>query len=155
MKKTSIRFERDASLDGIEVVIRAREQDAAVTALMEKLTGHSPDRLTATDANGNLRPIREEDIILAAVSGKMVNVVTPDGSWYMRQTLQALEAQLDNRRFVRVSRYELINLDRVIRYDFTAAGILRIEMTGGMETWASRRCIPVIRRRLRGREEGE
>ena len=82
----------------------------------------------------------------------MVHVVTSNGSWYTRRTLQSLESDLAGRRFVRISRHELVNLDKVVRYDFTIAGSLRLELVGGMETWASRRCIPDIRRRLQGKE---
>ena len=152
MKKINVRFERDPSLDSIDVVIRASEEDGAVTELIEKLSGQPPDALTVFDGYGNMRSLPVKDIILASVEGKLVNLVTPDGSWFTRQTLQSLEAALDKKRFVRISRYELVNLDKVLRYDFTIAGTLRIELTGGMETWASRRCIPVIRRKLTGKE---
>lgn len=80
-----------------------------------------------------------------------MNIITSDGSYYLRQTLQGLEEKVDGRRFVRISRYELVNLDRVRRYDFTVAGTLRVELEGGMETWASRRCIPAIRKYLKER----
>lgn len=151
MKKISVRFERDPSLTQIDVVIRASEQDAAVTELMEKLAGHPPNRQAVFDEYGNVRLIAEDEIIIASVNGKLINLVTADGSWYIRQTLQSLEAKLDSHRFIRISRYELINLNQVIRYDFTAAGMLRIELKGGIDTWASRRCIPAIRRVLKGK----
>ena len=64
---------------------------------------------------------------------------------------KSLEDILDKQRFVRISRYEIVNLEKILKYDFTVAGTLRIELTGGMETWASRRCIPAIRRRLTGK----
>ena len=152
MDKLSVRFERDPSLDHIDVVVRAPEQDAAVTELMDKLSGNPPDTLTVFDCYGNIRSLRAEDIILASVDGKLVNVVTADGSWYTRRTLQSLEEELDPRRFVRISRYELVNIGKVVRFDFTIGGTLRLELMGGMETWASRRCIPAIRRRLTGKE---
>ena len=38
------------------------------------------------------------------------------------------------------------------KYDFTIGGTLRIEFSNGMETWASRRYIPLIRQRLSGEE---
>ncbi len=152
MKKYNIRFERDPSLSEIDIVIRAPEKDDTVTALMEKLSVLPPDTLTVFDGNGNVRSIRPEEIILASVEGKLLNLVTANGSWFTRQTLQSLEAALDKQRFVRISRYELANLDHVVRYDFTMAGTLRIELSDGMETWASRRCIPAIRRRLSGKE---
>lgn len=152
MKKLNIRFERDSSLDHIDVVIRAPERDETVEELIDKLSGQPPDTLAAFDGYGNMRAIKMEDIISAAVDGKLVSLVTQDGNWYTRQTLQCLEEMLDKRRFVRISRFEIVNLDHVLRYDFTIAGTLRIELAGGMETWASRRCIPAIRRKLTGKE---
>ena len=58
-----------------------------------------------------------------------------------------------SRSFLRVSRFEIVNLKMVRKYDFTLAGTLRIEFENGMETWASRRYIPIIKERLT-REEG-
>ena len=60
---------------------------------------------------------------------------------------------LDKKHFLRISRFEIVNLNKVLRYDFTLAGTLRLELAGGIETWASRRCIPAIRKRLLGKEE--
>ena len=151
MKKIRVRFECDPSLPDVEVLIRASEEDASVAALMEKLSGETPDTLTVFDGYGNVRTLPEREVILAAVDGKLVNILTADGSWYTRRSLQSLEEALDGRRFVRVSRYELVNLEKVTRYDFTVAGTLRLELAGGRETWASRRCIPAIRQRLKGK----
>ena len=153
MKKTEIRFEADPGLDRIEVLVRGpAEDDADVAALMKRLRAETPASLTVFDGEGAVNNIDEDEIVLASVMGKLVNVVTEDGSWYTRRTLQALEEELDGRRFLRISRYELVNLDKVLRYDFTVAGSLRLELRGGLETWASRRCIPAIRKRLNGKE---
>ena len=152
MGKYKIRFERDPSLDQMEVIIRAPEENEAVTALIERLSGQPPDTVTVFDGYGNMRAVKPEEIISASAEGKLVNLVTTDGSWFTRQTLQSLETALDKRRFVRISRFEIVNLDKVRRYDFTIAGTLRIELAGGLETCASRRCIPDIRRKLMGKE---
>lgn len=151
MKKINVRFQRDASLEQIEVLIRAPEQDETVTALMESIAGRPSDTLTVFDGYGSVLTVPEREIVLASVEGKLVNIVTARGSWFTRQTLQSLEAALDPDRFVRISRFELVNLEKVRRYDFTVAGTLRLELEGGAVTWASRRCIPAIRRRLKGK----
>ena len=151
MKGYDIRFESDPSLDRVEVVIRAPELDEDVRALMDRLQD-TRGPLGVFDGSGNLRTLTPDEIVSASTEGKLVHVVTTDGSWYTRRTLQSLESSLEGWRFVRISRYELVNLDKVQRYDFTIAGTLRLELVGGMETWASRRCIPDIRKRLLGRE---
>lgn len=151
LKKVHIRFEQDASLDHIDVVIRAPDQDDSVTDLINRISARPPDMLTAYDDNGNVRKLDQKKIVLASVNGKVVDLITDDGIWHIRQTLQNLEDNLDEQRFVRISRYEIVNVEKILKYDFTVAGTLRIELTGGMETWASRRCIPAIRRRLTGK----
>ena len=151
LKKIHVRFEQDASLDHIDVVIRAPDQDDSVTDLINRISARPPDMLTAYDENGNVRKLDQKKIVLASVNGKVVDLITDDGIWHIRQTLQNLEDNLDEQRFVRISRYEIVNVEKILKYDFTVAGTLRIELTGGMETWASRRCIPAIRRRLTGK----
>ena len=151
MAKITIRFEPDPALDHIEVLIRAREQDAEVTALMERLSGQTPDTITVFDGAGNFRTLSQESILSAFAERKLVTIVPENGSWYTRRTLQNLEETLDKSRFLRVSRHEIVNLDKVLRYDFTLTGTLRLELAGGLETWASRRCIPAIRKRLLGK----
>lgn len=151
LKKVHIRFEQDASLDHIDVVIRAPDQDDSVTDLINRISARPPDMLTAYDENGNVRKLDQKKIVLASVNGKVVDLITDDGIWHIRQTLQNLEDNLDKQRFVRISRYEIVNVEKILKYDFTVVGTLRIELTGGMETWASRRCIPAIRRRLTGK----
>ena len=151
MKKIHVRFEQDASLDYIDVVIRASEQDDSVAELINKISGQPSEMLSVYDGNGNVRKLDQNKIVLASVDGKVVNLITDDGIWYTRQTLQSLEDSLDKQRFIRISRYEIVNIEKIIKYDFTVVGTLRIELTGGIETWASRRCIPAIRRRLTGK----
>lgn len=152
MKKRNIRFERDPGLDRIEILIRGpSEEDEDVAALMKQLRAEGPAALTVFDGAGAVRSVETEEIVLVSVMDKLVNVVTEDGSWFIRKPLQALEEELDAEHFLRISRYELVNLDKVTRYDFTVAGTLRLELKGGMETWASRRCIPAIRKRLTGK----
>ena len=155
MKNIRIRFEQDPALADIEITVRAAGQDAEVTALMEKITGRESRTLTVRDGRGNLKTLAESEIILASVDGKSVRIITADGKWLSRQTLQSLEETLDSRTFIRISRYEIVNLRKVARYDFTISGTLRLELEGGMETWASRRCIPEIRRRLKGKGASE
>ena len=149
MKEIMLRFEPDPNLDRIDVVIRAAARDEEVTALMARLSVPPAGSFTVFDGLGNLRALSPDGIILASVEGKLVHIITGDGSWYTRQTLQSLEDMLDKKQFLRISRYEIVNLNKVRRFEFSRAGVLRVEMEDGYETWASRRFIPAIRERLR------
>lgn len=152
MKEVRVRFERDNALGHIDVTVRAAERDAQVEAVMARAAGREPVLLAVTDAEGAQRLIPASDILLVSVSGKRVDVVTESGRYTTRQSLQSMEEALGGEQFLRISRFELANLAKVARYDFTLNGTLRLEFAGGNETWASRRCIPAIRQRLNGKE---
>jgi DNA-binding LytR/AlgR family response regulator len=70
-------------------------------------------------------------------------------------TLQDIEKALNPNMFLRVSRYDIVNLKKVQRFDFSVSGTLRIELEGGQEAWASRRFIPVVKERLKRRSFSE
>lgn len=152
MKKINVRFEQDKTVDSIEIVIRANERDAQITDLMERLAQRESFRLIALDKNESPGVIDEKDIVFLSADGKDVRIVTINGIYRARQSLRSFEETL-SRTFLRVSRFEIISLKMVRKYDFTIGGTLRIEFKNGMETWASRRYIPLIKERL-SQEEG-
>ena len=151
MKKINVRFERDETTEDIDIVIRAKEKDDQVTALIEKLNAREPFKLTVMDRDNCSCVIDEEEIVFVSADGKNVRITATSGIFFAKQSLQSVE-ELLSRKFLRVSRFELINLTKVYKYDFTIGGTLRIEFNNGMETWASRRYIPLIRQRLSGEE---
>jgi len=152
MKKINVRFEKEKALNDIEIVIRADKRDEQINALNERLTNNETVRLTVLDNNNCPSVIDEKEIVFVSADGKNVQFVAVHGKYRAKQTLQSVENILSD-YFLRVSRYEIINLKMVRKYDFTLGGTLRIEFENGMETWASRRYIPLIKERL-SREEG-
>ena len=151
MKKINVRFERDETTDDIDVVIRAAEKDDQIVSLIEKLSARESVKLTLLDRDNCSCVIDEEEIVFVSADGKNVRITSTGGIYCAKQSLQSIE-ELLSRKFLRVSRFELINLSMVRKYDFTIGGTLRIEFNNGMETWASRRYIPIIRERLSGEE---
>lgn len=152
MKKINIRFEQFASADGIEILVRASEQDIQVSEILEILAKRGSDKLTVLDGNKCPCVIDTADIIFISSEGKQMRFITDNGIFTARQTLQGVQNLLGT-EFLRISRFELINLKKVRKYDFTIIGTLRIEFRNGMETWASRRYIPIIKERLSGKED--
>ena len=152
MKKINIRFEQDSSLEQIEVIVRAKDRDAQVSGIIESIAGKKPQSFTVIDSNKCPCIIDESEIIVISSEGKQMRIVTPSGVYTKKQPLQNIEKLL-GRSFLRISRFEIINLKKVRKYDFTIIGTLRIEFENGMETWASRRYIPLIKERLSGEED--
>ena len=151
MKKINVRFEQDSTLDTVEVTVRAAERDEYIEELLVKLACE-PALITVSDRNGIIKTVSQEEIYLITVNGRTTDIVLRDERYSVNRSLQSLEKVLDSRRFIRISRYEIINIAKVKQYDFTLKGALRIEFKNGLEAWASRRSIPVIRRMLSGKE---
>lgn len=151
MKKIHIRFEQDQTLDTVDIVIRAASHDAQVDALMESLAQRDHVRLTVLNQDNCPTVIDEKEIVVISADGKNIRIVTLHDVFRAKQSLQSVETILSG-NFLRVSRFEIINLKMVCKYDFTLVGTLRIEFKNGMETWASRRYIPIIKKRLSGEE---
>lgn len=151
MKKIHIRFEQDQTLDTVDIVIRAASHDAQVDALMESLAQRDYVRLTVLNQDNCPTVIDEKEIVVISADGKNIRIVTLHDVFRAKQSLQSVETILSG-NFLRVSRFEIINLKMVRKYDFTLVGTLRIEFKNGMETWASRRYIPIIKKRLSGEE---
>ena len=146
--RLKISFEADPSADGVEVTVRARERDGEIDALMERISGEAQETLVVNVADGSLIRISPKDVVSVSVNGKLVQIVTGSDRYTVRQPLHEFEERLEAGRFVRISRYEIVNLDKVTKFDFTLGGTLRLELAGGMETWASRRNSPLIRKKL-------
>ena len=152
MKKINILFETDEDSDQINITIRASKMDSQVSQIIESLKNTTPEKFTVLDADKCPCVINVSDIFFISAEGKFMRIITEAGIFTAKQTLQTFE-QLLGKYFLRISRFEIINLRKVHKYDFTIVGTLRIEFENGMETWASRRYIPLIKERLLGEEE--
>lgn len=151
MKKIRVRFEKDSSLSYIDIAVRAAERDADAETLIGRILEISSKKINLLDGDGNLCVISADDIISATVSGKRIKVITEQGAHFSQKPLQTLSEELGEEHFVRISRFEIVNTDKIAKFDFTLSGTLRIVFKNGDETWASRRSIPQIRKKLFGK----
>ena len=152
MKKVHIEF-RHEDRDDIHVVFSASVQDEEVISLIRRISDPFFSTLTVYDDHGCVIKLPEEMLISISAENKKLLVRSDIGVYEARQPLYEVEKQLHPAVFLRISRYEIIHLGKVRKFDFSITGSLRIEMTDGSETWASRRFISVIRARLKQHKE--
>ena len=155
MRTIQVRFQQDPDEQNIDVLVRACERDEEVEAVLERISGSRRDRLTVTGADGAQVRLNPGEIILISMQKQQARIETQTGSYTVRQTLQTIERALESFNFLRISRSELVNMDKIEKIDFTVKRELRLELTGGIETWASRRYIPLIREQINRKEESE
>ena len=92
--------------------------------------------------------LSQRDIIRVYVEARKVRICTDEGIFDSRKTLSWLESVLNTDRFVRISRFEIVNIRRIARFDFTFAGTVHIVFDDGNVTWVARRYVHAIQQRL-------
>ena len=99
--------------------------------------------------------LSQRDIIRVYVEARKVRICTGSGVYDSRRTLAWLESVLNVDRFVRISRFEIVNIRKIARFDFSIAGTVHIVFDDGSFTWAARRYVRPIQRKLSSLEEGK
>lgn len=152
MKRISVRFVIEHNKQDIDVEVTASEKDEQVCALLDRVSEPMAGVLPVYDSGNSMVMIPEMSIISISTNNRRLDVITEDGTYELRMPLYSAEKILHPGVFMRISRYEIINLTKVKRFDFSVSGFLKIEMKNGMTTWASRRFISGIRKRLKEKE---
>ena len=80
---------------------------------------------------------------------------TENGEYDSNKTLSYLEMQLNPDRFIRISRFEIVNIRKIARFDFSVAGTVHIVFDNGNVTWAARRYVRAIQEALNRAETRE
>ncbi len=140
----------ESELKERRVVIHTDAVDSEITSLVERIKGaghESPDCVTAFDEGGALF-LQHRDIFRIYSQDKKVLAETADGTYTLRVRLYELEEVLDSRVFMRISNSEIINLRKVQRMDTSLTGTICVSMKNGTQTYASRRYVALIRKKL-------
>jgi two-component system LytT family response regulator len=82
--------------------------------------------------------VRVEDVRWLEAADNYVNVHTSAGAELLRSTLGALEARLDPRRFVRVHRGAIVNIDHLQAMEPWGQGEYLLTLAGGARITSSR-----------------
>lgn len=92
--------------------------------------------------------LSQRDIIRVYVEARKVRICTGKGIYESRKTLAWLEALLNKDRFVRISRFEIVNIRKIARFDFSVAGTVHIVFDDGSVTWVARRYVRTIQQAI-------
>lgn len=92
--------------------------------------------------------VEQLDIIRVYTQERKLVIWTRDGAYYVKSTLRELEETLDEEWFVRISRYEIINLNWVSDFDLTFRGTIKVVFEDGSSAWVARRYVSAVEQRL-------
>ena len=147
----SVSFQEDSSLDKIEVLIRAPDRNAQVEEILARFNDRETFLDLPTEGGRSFR-IRRDSIIRIYSQNRSNYVCVADETIRTTASVNDLAEQLNGGGFLRISRFEIINLEKVVRFDFSIAGQLKIKLEENQTVYASRRYIPTIRDYLKGGE---
>ncbi len=155
--KVNIRLEFDPSCREPEVIIRAGQQTELtekIVSAVERCVGNEYPPVAAYQRD-TLVFVAQNDIIRVYTENRKLILCTKTGRYELRQPLKDLEEKLDKEHFVRISRFEIMNLRKVSGFDFSSTGTIRVLFRDGSETWVARRYIPLIQQTLKRLEAGK
>ena len=154
--KVDIRVEIDPAYEEPRVIIQADRRseriDRIVEAVERCLNGRDSQ---LTVYRGDTLVLMDQDkIIRVYTENRRLILCTDSGIYEAKHTLRELEEMLDAEYFVRISRFEIINLSKTAGFDLSMAGTIRVSFEDGTETWVARRYVRTIQEKLRNKRKG-
>ena len=114
-------------------------REALNTAAIEKLVGLKDEEVFLLDYDDTLRIYAQDKSVYAVAGGEI---------YRLRLSLTACEERLRAHRFLRISRFDIINLDYVKKLDLSFTGTIAVEMKNGDVVYVSRRNLRAFKEAL-------
>ena len=137
----------DESLDENKVTIYAKKYSKDIENIRDMLTDRLLDKIVAF-YDKEIFILSFDEIIRIYAQDKEVFVKTNNKSYKVRLTLTELEKRLDKKKFIRISRSEIVNLDYVKRLDLSFTGTIAVELANGDVSYVSRRKLKEFKKAL-------
>jgi two-component system LytT family response regulator len=133
----------------------AAERHAKLVAFLDAPASDSAETAAAAESGPNAAPRTALDRLLVKEEGRMYFVPVGDIDWIeafgnyarlhtgprthlIRETMATLERALDTRRFARIHRSTIVNLDRVRQMDLWGSGDYMVRLADGTQLKLSR-----------------
>lgn len=137
-------FHSDPQAEALYVQICAREYTPEVNALMRRLKRQAV--FAAVNERGETVLLEAWEIVRFYTEERRVLAQSAGGTFLLRMRLYEIEQRLEASEFVRISNSEIVRKDCIKGMDFSLTGTIRLMLTGGGETYVSRRYVSRIRK---------
>ena len=151
-----IRIEIDPKCHDPVILIRTDQKTQTVEDIIHMIEACTDSNypLITGYRDSEMELLSQRDIVRVYVEARKVRIRTIDGIYDSRKPLSFLETVLNTDRFIRISRFEIVNIRKISRFDFSLAGTVHILFDDGSVTWAARRYVRVIQQALKHIETG-
>ena len=124
-------------------VIYCREINAEVLSAAEAL-GRTGDVITAYD-NGSIVVIGKKDLYMIRAEEGKTRLYTTDASYETAKPLKDFETLSG---FMRISKFCIINLETIKRFDPMFSGSMQVTLKNGSKDYISRKYLPEVKKYL-------
>ncbi len=156
-REIDIRVEIDPDIKVPQVIIRAGEKGALTNDIIAAIEHcvTERDKHIAVYSGDETVLLHQYDIMRVFTQNRRLTVCTEDCCYESRLVLRQLEELLDPDTFVRISRFEIINLNKVAGFDMSMAGTIKVIFENGTQTWVSRRFVKALQDEISLRKGGQ
>ena len=137
----------DETIEETQVKIFAKEYSKEVETIKNLLSDRLVDKLVAF-RDKEVFIISHEEIIRIFALDKNIFIKTKNGTFTSRLTLYELDNRLDKRKFIRISRSDIVNLDFVKKLDLSFTGTIAVELKNDDVAYVSRRNLKNFKKAL-------
>ena len=142
------KLEIDSNYMEPQLIIRAATVDQQVQSILDFAEGKlKTDRFIGVKDGVNQLLKSEQLFSIYAEKGK-VFVDTASDSYQVKQRLYEMEEQLSPLSFVRISKSEIVNLNKIDFFQVDITGTLVMVLENGKKSYVSRRYVKKIKERL-------
>lgn len=132
----------------MELHVCNSEMNDAVAGMISNLTNLLGDNIPAKNNAGDSIFISQRDIISIYAEGPKVFIHTETGNYEASKKLYEFENELDETRFLRISKSEIVGLKKIKRLDLGMTGTIKVCMSDGYECYTSRRNVSNLKKAL-------
>ncbi|MBQ3514338.1 MAG: LytTR family transcriptional regulator [Lachnospiraceae bacterium] len=148
MKTMKIKACIDKAFKTMEIHVCNNEMNQEVSALVKELDQWMNDSIVGTDERGEKCVLTLNGMICFYAEGQKVFAEDERGVYSISNKLYELEEMLEDTRFIRISKSEIVNLKKIKKLDLSLTGTIKIILFNGRETYTSRRNVGRLKKAL-------
>lgn len=145
-----VKVKIDPNVKDTEVLITAEKNSKFIDNLINMILDYEKKKLTSFTAYIGDRAfiINVMDVIRIYAANQKVYIQTADSEYLIKHRLYELEDLLERNQFLRISNSEIVNMKKIVDIDLSITGRVRICLSGGIQTYVSKRYISKIKKSL-------